>query len=134
MKTYELDILISQDLSENELQSLEEKIRLLIENKGGLLININKTIKKLAYPIKKKLEVCLLSLSFKLPPEKLLEVEKELKTEKNILRFFITYKKPLKEIPQILAKKPVRKIKTPKPKKVELEKIEQKLEEILNEP
>jgi len=129
MKLYELAYLILPDLSETELKSFQEKIISLVENKGGVLINTNEPIrKKLAYPIKKRTEAYLSFLSFQMNPEKLIEVERELKTEEKILRFLIITKKILKKFPESLIKKPS---KITKPKKVELKEIEQKLEEIL---
>jgi len=129
MKLYELAYLILSDLSETELKSFQEKIISLVENKGGVLININEPAKKkLAYPIRKKTEAYLSSLGFQMNPEKLIEVERELKTEENILRFLIITKKIIKKYPESLIKKPS---KITKPKKVELKEIEQKLEEIL---
>ncbi len=129
MKLYELTYLISPDLSETELKSFQEKIVSLIENKGGVLVSTNEpTKKKLAYPIKKKSEAYLSSLNFQLSPDKLIEIERELKTEENILRFLLITKKITKKTTEVLIKKPSKIIK---PKKVELKEIEQKLEEIL---
>jgi small subunit ribosomal protein S6 len=129
MKNYELTYLISPDLSETEVKSLQEKISSLIGNKGGVLVNLNTpTKKKLAYPIKKRMEAYLSSLNFQLSPDRLIEMEKDLKVEENVLRFLIITKKIIKKVPEALFKKPPR---ITKPKKVELKEIEQKLEEIL---
>jgi small subunit ribosomal protein S6 len=133
MKLYELTYLISPEVSEEELKSLNEKINSLIQKGAGALNEIKPPIKKkLAYPIKKQNEAFLIELSFYLEPEKLGSLEKELKAEKKILRYLILAKPKLKIIK--LRKRPKKVIPKPlKEKKVELKEIEKKLEEILKE-
>jgi len=146
MKFYELTYLISPQLSEEELKILGEKISSLIQKEGGVLNVISFPNKKnLFFPIKKQKEAFLSDLNFYLEAEKLGNLEKELKSEKKILRYLILTKK----IPSaaqsrhflrrggILAGKKVSEVKI-KPKKlaepkVELKDIEKKLEEILGE-
>jgi len=134
MKLYELTYLISPELSESELKSLNEKINSLIQKEKGVLNEAKMPMKKkLAYPIKKQREAFLINLSFYFQAEKLGSLEKELKSEKKILRYLIlarpkskiakVRKRPAKVIPKIPAKE----------KKVELKEIEKKLEEILKE-
>ena len=134
MHFYELAYLISPELPEEELKSLQEKINSLIQKGAGVLNEIKLPIKKkLAYPIKKQREAFLINFNFYLEPEKLGSLEKELKSEKKILRYLIlarpkskiakVRKRPAKVIPKIPAKE----------KKVELKEIEKKLEEILRE-
>jgi len=134
MKLYELTYLISPELSESELKSLNEKINSLIQKEKGVLSGVKMPMKKkLAYPIKKQREAFLINLSFYFQAEKLGSLEKELKSEKKILRYLIlarpkskiakVRKRPAKVIPKIPAKE----------KKVELKEIEKKLEEILKE-
>ena len=134
MKLYELTYLISPELPEEELKSLQERINSLIQKEKGVLSGVKIPIKKkLAYPIKKQREAFLTDLSFYLEPDKLGSLEKELKSEKKILRYLIlarpkskiakVRKRPAKVIPKIPAKE----------KKVELKEIEKKLEEILKE-
>ena len=134
MKLYELTYLISPELSESELKSLNEKINSLIQKEKGVLNEAKMPMKKkLAYPIKKQREAFLINLSFYFQAEKLGSLEKELKSEKKILRYLIlakpkikiakVRKRPTKVIPKIPVKE----------KKVELKEIEKKLEEILGE-
>ena len=134
MKLYELTYLISPEFSEEELKSLNEKINSLIQKGTGVLNEVKLPIKKkLAYPIKKQREAFLINLSFYFEPEKLGSLEKELKSEKKILRYLILAKPKLKiakvrkRPTKIIPKIPV------KEKKVELKEIEKKLEEILKE-
>jgi small subunit ribosomal protein S6 len=134
MKLYELNYLISPDLSEEELKIFQEKINSNIQNEGGKLEKIKLPIrKKLAYLIKKKGGAYLVTSDFYFLPEKLENLEKKLKAESNILRYLILTKEVLKkiEIPQIVPEAKVPKVK--KEKKVELEKIDEKLKEILGE-
>ena len=130
MKYYQLTYLIFPDLSEEELKSVQENVNSFVQKEGGVLDKINSPLKKgLSCPIKKKKEAFLVSLSFYLKPEKIENLEKKLKAEKTILRYFISAEKfpekVLIPIPKKLAK--------PKIKKVELKEIEKKLEEILGQ-
>jgi len=128
MKYYELTYLISPELSTEEIEKFQEKLRSLIIEGGGLDKIGNPIRKKLAYPIKKKNEAFLATLNFYLNPGKLEDLEKKLKGEEKILRFLIVTKKRPKILPEILVKPG----KIVKPK-VELKEIEKKLEEILGE-
>jgi len=129
MKYYELAYLISPDLSDSEVANIQQKINSLIQGKEGILDSFNEAVKiDLSYLIKKKEQAFLVSLIFHLKPENIKDLEKELKSDNNILRFIIVIKtkekiKKIREKP--LAKKPRQK------QKVELKEIEQKLDEIL---
>lgn len=141
MKIYELNYLISPDLSEGEFNIFQEKILKWIQEEKGILGEINKAVKKiLAYPIKKTMQVYLGSINFQLNPEGLSNLEKKLKSEEKIIRYLILAKKPRKVSAGAL-RRTLRKIEPtsakpeiPKKEKAELETIEQKLEEILKEP
>ena len=129
MKTYELIYLISPQTSEQEILSLQERIKSLIEKEQGSVKETSPPQKKLlAYLIKKQREAFLTSLVFLLEPENLKKIEKQLKEEGQILRYLIVVKKIIKKS----SKSKTRRKKILKPKvKVELEEIEKKLEEIL---
>ena len=130
MKLYELNYLISADIAEKELPSFNKKIKSLIEKEGG---NIQKTEisseKRLAYEIENKNRVFLATIIFNLEAEKINLLNKKIKEEKDILRHLIFKKKIIEE------RKPrLKKIVKPKKEtKVELKRIEEKLEEILQE-
>ena len=138
-KSYELTCLISPDLSTQDLNSLSLRIKDFIsQEKGVLEKETNPTKQNLGYPIKGKGEAFLLNLTFILNPEGLEKLEKELKEKKEILRYIILIKKPVKEIPIKIRKKPEKDFaekreETKQSEKVELEKIDEKIEEILNE-
>ena len=129
MKFYELTYLISPELSEAEIKNIQQKIDSFIQSKEGLLgTSIQPERIDLSYPIRKKAQAYLASLSFYLKSEDLKNLEKEVKSESNILRFLISVKKKPKEVKvskRTLTKKPE------KEKKAELKDIEEKLDEIL---
>lgn len=134
MKYYELTYLISPDLSEEELKTFQEKINSFVQAEGKRMSESKNPIKKkLEYPIKNKDKVYLVTLNFYSDPDSLENLEKKLKKEPSILRYLILNKKaPEKnKIPEIRPKAEIKKIR--KEKKVKLEKIEEKLDEILGE-
>lgn len=136
MQLYQLDYLVSPQASEQEAQSIGEKIKSLIEKENGSIIKTEPLIKQmLAYKIKKFNEAFLAGLIFNLETEKLKELEKELRSEKNILRHLMFKKKLVKAKAKrrkiIKPSKEVKILKDKPKKKVELKEIEKKLEEIL---
>lgn len=138
MRYYELTCLISPNLSESELKSLQEKIVDFLQDEQGILVSENpiKPIKKkLAYPIKKMNQAYLLSFDFQLNPEKLENLKRKIMAEEKILRHLILTKKmPKLEAKLIkIPKKPAKVYKKSFQPKVELKEIEKKLEEILGE-
>jgi len=141
MKTYEIAYLISSELSEEEARAFQGKITSLVKEEGGILDEARMPLRrKLAYPIKKQSQAYLAFFNFQLNPDALANLEKKLKEEDQILRYLIVIKKPIKPM-----KERVRKFKAQseltgveenkayieKEKKVDLEEIEEKLEEIL---
>jgi len=142
MKSYELTYLISAELTEEEARAFQNKIASLIKEEGGILDEIRTPFRrKLAYPIKKQIQAYLAFLNFKINPEGLINLEKKLKSENQIIRYLILIKKPVKakkeRVRGITARlEPIpfaEKKFTEKEKKVELKEIEKKLEEILKE-
>lgn len=130
MKLYELTYLVSPELSEPEAKNLQQKINSSIQNKEGILDSLGDIAKiNLSYPVKKQSQAYLTTLGFYLKPESLNNLEKEVKSEKNILRFILFAKKKPRITKKIRRKPSVRKPE----KKVELRDIEKKLEEILGE-
>ena len=146
MNNYELTCLVASSASEEEIKKIQEKINSFVQEKGGIFEDQNFPFRKgLAYPIKKETEVYFCSATFQLNPEYINELEKFLKAESRIIRHLILVKKPS----QIRAEKAEKfKIRLPlrrqeeitkqplartQEKKVELEEIEKKLEEILGD-
>jgi len=136
MQLYQLDYLISPEISEQDAQALGEKIKSLIEKDQGLIVKAELLSNRiLSYEVKSFTEAFLAGLSFNLEPEKLEELKKTLETENNILRYIVFKKKLLKEKPRTRKVTKISKeIEISKPKqKVELKEIEKKLDEILGE-
>ncbi len=146
MKNYELTYNIDGLLEESEAKNLKEKISSFILESEGMIIKDLSVFKrvKLGYPIKKSSQAFFFALEFQLAPEKIIEVDKKLKAEKDILRYALFIKKPYKE-GKLPRRRPAKTItsksisskttlgaKTSEPK-VELKEIDKKLEEILNE-
>lgn len=133
MHFYELTYLISSDLSEKEIKTLQDKIISLIQEKGGIL-GVEEKLpfkKKLAYPVKKQSQAYLTVINFQMMAEKLIDLEKKIKLENQILRYLILAKKELRVAK--FPKKPPGSLKKIVKPKVELKEIEKKLEEILDE-
>jgi len=130
MKHYELTYLITPELPEEETRAFQEKIIASLQEEGGILTETGIISKKrLAYPIQKKIQAYLAVLTFQLNAEKMVNLEKKLKAESQILRYIIITKVPRKE--KVLRIKKA--LPPPKEKKVELKEIEKKLEEILSD-
>ena len=117
MKLYELTYIPASDLSEEEQKKLLEKVVSFLQ----------------ASPIEQHLSASLVSLDFYTDPEKIADIEKNLKAEPQIKKYMIVkrvirrakIKAPRKAMASAKAEK-----KTEKPK-VELKEIEKKLDEIL---
>jgi small subunit ribosomal protein S6 len=141
MKTYELTYLIAPEVAEEGAKETQSKLVSFIQEKGGIIEGERQPLlKKLAYSIKKKPQAFLAVIVFQLAPEKLAELEKEIKENELILReLFLSKEKQKKEKEPRLAKR--RKIEFKKEEsdseekkpKTELKEIESKLEEILAE-
>ena len=134
MKLYQLTYLISPESSSEEAESFSQEIDSLISKKGKLIKPASPSRRVLAYPIKKQTAAYLTRSEFHLDPQEIENFKKEIKTKSKILRFLLLEKKVLKVKPERLKiKLPPKEKKEPAPKKAELEKIEEKLEEILKE-
>ena len=130
MKTYQLNYLISPELSFEQANSFCQKIESIVA-KTSTVIKTEKLAKKsLAFPIKKQKVAYLASIEFSSDPQKPEVLLKEIKKEPMVLRCLLLQKE-LKEP----APSPPKTGKTKKAKsssqKVELKKIEEKLEEII---
>ena len=124
MKQYELIYLILPGLSEEEQKSLSQRVASFIgtqpENKQGNAFWV--------------------SFNFGAEPEKIKDIEKQLKAEPSIKKYMIVKKeihkpeslirKRRKIVKEELTEKPKTKMEKPK---VELKEIEKKLDEILKE-
>lgn len=141
MRNYELTYLISPGLSEENFKNLSNKVKNFIQEETGVLEKVTELSRRKNWGI-------IGTLNFSLNPEKLENLEKKLKSEKEILRYILLVKKPEKVLKKRFPSKKEKLFKTPlkitkpsgmesilrgKQKKVELEEIDKKIEEILKE-
>jgi ribosomal protein S6 len=89
MKSYNLTVLISPDLSDTERADYITKLENLISEKGAITSSTEEKKIALAYPIKKKVEAFLKSYDFNYPEEEITNFKNNLEKENNILRFLI---------------------------------------------
>ena len=148
MKSYELTFLALSSISEDELKTAQENIISFIKDRGGNHQELRGPVKReLSYSLRKKSGGDFFALNFCLNPDALMDFEKKLKSESKILRYIIIVKKPEAKVIIIKRRKAIKAPKAiiergGKPRvlthkkgqtKVELQEIEKKLEEILNE-
>ena len=142
MKLYEIDYLISAEISEKEAASLNEEVLTLIKKEGGTIRSSSiSPEKRLAYPIEKKIRAFFVTIIFDLSVEKISLVKKAVKDRKEVLRHLVFNKKEIKEGPRKERRsrkkqEGLTKIVKPtkeKKDKTQLKEIEEKLEKILHE-
>ncbi len=131
-------MLISDSLSEKVDQGLLGRVRSAILDLGGEVKKEDTREKqKFAYPIKKRLLGFYTIFEFTLPAEKMDELQKQLNLDAEILRYLIVDITKIKaEQAKPKAPKLIRHIetKTEVPgKKIKIEELDKKLEEILKE-
>lgn len=160
-RQYELTLILSPNLLEGEIDSLEQEVEKGIKELKGSLKNQKKPEKReLSYPIKKFQSGYFVLLTFLLGPDKIEALSSLLKDKKNILRYLINlapeepsfvkatrprlakdekglkiekFKKLTKEVTEkeIEILKKDSEKKRKKEKEVKLENIDKKLDEIL---
>jgi len=117
---YELTTIIDSNIPDNEHPEIIKKIKELItKNQGEIGLEENLGRKKLSYPIKKSLKGVFICLEFDIEPGTLKSIEKELKLNKNIIRYLIIKKS--KDAKPIILENPEKETKKPK-EKVRFEK------------
>ncbi len=136
MKLYRLVFLVSSRLELKKAKEVTQGIQNLIKEGEGEIKTTKEISKKtLAYEIKKEGEAYLGSIQFNYLAEKVPNLEKNLKEQSSILRFLITAVPKKKKIrtkktrPSI-EKAPDMDIKA-KEKKIKLDEINQKIDQIL---
>lgn len=154
LKLYELNCLLNPKLEIDQIKEWSQQINEFIsknlkeekneQEKNSVIrriLEIEENISKttLSYPVKKTDSAFFYSTKFLALPQKIKLLEEKLKSDQRVLRFRIFSQKIRKpKIPQeILYKKPVLKtqtsLKKETPKKVEIEKVDEKLKELLGE-
>lgn len=152
---YELTFIIDANIPETEHQSISNNIKKDIEKKQGKIISEDSIgRKKLSYPIKKVNRGVFISLEFDIDSSKIKNIDRELKLNKNILRFIIInrpkniekpreakikqestlkkdsiIKRAPKEVKEKIAEKTPKEVK----EKTDINELDKKLDEILND-
>ena len=127
-KNYELTLLFPvQEKEQGEEKILASINDVIQKNKGKLKDSVSPSKITLGYPIKAQSRASLSVIGFSCEPEGLIEIEKQLKEKKEILRYFLAKKNPKK-----IFRFPI--FKNKDSNKVELEDIDKKIEEIFNTP
>ena len=141
-QNYELSYLISSQASEQAWQEISRKINDFIQAKEGVVLESQLPQRiSLAYSVKKENAAWFQITYFSLDSSKLEDLQKKLREEKEILRFLLLVKRPVKisarrqrkskeTISKLVLKEIKKEVGTPQ-QKVELKEIEKKLEEIL---
>ena len=148
IKHYQLVCLISALTEPTGKEQITERINRLIQEGDGKISTISSPEERtLGYPIKKEKGAILLSFDFSYDGEKMPELQKNITTEQQILRYFLKeipkhkpyipsarkslFKKSESEENESVAEKTTDKI-SGKEQKVELKDIDKKIEEIFN--
>ena len=90
MKKYDLTVLVKSDLKETAKDKFVEKMEALVkalEGKIGKITEMGK--KQLAYTIKKQKEAQFLSWVLELPAKSVVQLEKKLINDKEVLRHLV---------------------------------------------
>ena len=149
MKQYELSYLLPPDMPEDQIRSTRDRVVGYIGELGGNLNESKEPVQKtLGRPIRNHQSAFIIASYFFIAPEKIQDLEKKIRSEKDILNFILVARKVKKIAPAhrraSFEKEVEAKIeaetsekgtpepqKTQKPKKVEIKEIEKKLDEIL---
>ncbi len=146
-KNYEIAYLISPGVAEDQVYGEAGKITGFIQECHGLVSHISEPkSRRLSYPIGKQMAAYFGWTAFTLAPGNLKDLEKKIKSEKDIIRYFITteVKKPvghMRPIGRVGQPRPMREsdaeakpfvAQAPKEEdKVKIEELDKRLEEIL---
>ncbi len=133
-RQYKITLILSPNLEEKNSDDFSQKFEQNINKLGGKIINkTNLEHKELAYPIKKFETGYFLLISFMLDPEKIKDLEGQLKHDQNILRYMINYQEEQKETFKPKHKKVSKEEKAPVSEKKEKKTgdIDKKIDEIL---
>ena len=93
MREYELAVVISPDVTDEQAPEAYERVRQMVTSRGGEVVNEDVWgRKKLAYPIGKHLEGNYLFTDIKLPPERVRDLESGLQISEEVLRHMLIRK------------------------------------------
>jgi len=143
LKPYLLTLLIHPQVESDEKDSIEKLVRNWLEEHGGNIKDVKVEEKRrVAYTIGHTQQVLLMNIAFEFSGEKLAELDGKLRRQKKVLRFRIFQTNPrgegktLKDAPARNANQKTEKevvSNVPAKEKAPIEKLDEKIEEILEE-
>lgn len=90
MRDYELALLITPDLSEEQLPEAFDRVRQMVTSRGGEVIKEDPWgRRRLAYPIGKHIEGNYMISDIKLAPERIRDLEASLQISEDVLRHML---------------------------------------------
>ena len=90
MRDYELVVIISPEVTDEEVPVTLEKMNQFINDRGGSITEVNQWgRRKLAYPIENFMEGNYVLTQFKMEPKQTAELEASLKLTEEILRHLL---------------------------------------------
>ncbi|MGB2800591.1 MAG: 30S ribosomal protein S6 [Dehalococcoidia bacterium] len=90
MRDYELVVIISPEVTDEEFSVTLEKMNQFITDRGGSITEVNQWgRRKLAYPIENFMEGTYVLTQFKMEPKQTAELEASLKLTEEILRHLL---------------------------------------------
>jgi len=96
---YELTYIVNPNLSDEQIAAQTNKVRSFINELAGEVKNEKLWEKRrLAYPIKKQGYGFYVTAEFNIEPQNIIELDKKIKLEQNILRHLLITKEKIKSI------------------------------------
>ena len=90
MRDYELTVVFSPQIAEEDIATMVEKVSQFITQKGGVINEVNRWgRRKLAYPIRHFREGNYALTRFKLQPSLAAELEVNLRSSEEVLRYLL---------------------------------------------
>ena len=90
MRDYELVVILSSELAEEEVPAAIDRLSQLIADRGGEVREVNRWgRRKLAYPIKRQTEGNYLVTQVKLDPRRTSDIEAGLRISEEVLRHLL---------------------------------------------
>ena len=90
MRDYELVVILSSELAEEEVPAAIDRLSQLIVDRGGEVKEVNRWgRRKLAYPIKRQLEGNYLVTQVRLEPNRTSDIEAGLRISEEVLRHLL---------------------------------------------
>ncbi len=90
MREYELVVILTPQLAEEEMPAAIERLSQSVTNRGGEVVEVNPWgRRKLAYPIQRHIEGNYVLTKIKLDPARTVELESGLKMSEEVLRHLL---------------------------------------------